>query len=127
MLPDHKPPRSTLPCSIASGGYRLLRFVSNQRQAVRLRKGPRHRAKSRTAGECVELAPAFDPWPTSKSGSKLHALQTLRDIRSPTWLSTDVAHHQRAKAGEEFWPVCAASAKLSARQCTRRSKSLRGE
>src|SRR5437867_2741005 len=29
--------------------------------------------------ECVELAPAFEPPHTSDSGSKLHALHTLRE------------------------------------------------
>src|SRR5437899_19824 len=29
--------------------------------------------------ECVELAPAFEPRHTSDSGSKLHALHTLRE------------------------------------------------
>src|SRR6266571_3976960 len=33
--------------------------------------------------ECVELAPAFEPRHTSDSGSKLHALHTLRETRPP--------------------------------------------
>src|SRR6266571_364695 len=33
--------------------------------------------------ECVELAPAFEPRHTSDSGSKLHALHTLRETRRP--------------------------------------------
>src|SRR6266536_1481836 len=33
-------------------------------------------------GECVELAPALAPLCADDSGSKLHALHTLRDIRS---------------------------------------------
>src|SRR5207248_9068583 len=32
--------------------------------------------------ECVELAPAFGPPGAYESGSKLHALHTLRDVRS---------------------------------------------
>ncbi len=38
-------------------------------------------AKSRTAGECVELAPAFRRPSPFDSGSKLHALHTLRAVR----------------------------------------------
>src|SRR5438128_1465811 len=33
--------------------------------------------------ECVELAPALEPRHTSDSGSKLHALHTLRETRRP--------------------------------------------
>src|SRR6266581_4346476 len=33
--------------------------------------------------ECVELAPAFEPRHTTDSGSKLHALHTLRETRPP--------------------------------------------
>src|SRR6266571_7486069 len=33
--------------------------------------------------ECVELAPAVEPRHTSDSGSKLHALHTLRETRPP--------------------------------------------
>src|SRR3989475_7400930 len=33
--------------------------------------------------ECVELAPAFEPRHTSDSGSKPHALHTLRETRPP--------------------------------------------
>src|SRR5438034_278898 len=33
--------------------------------------------------ECLELAPAFEPRHTSDSGSKLHALHTLRETRPP--------------------------------------------
>src|SRR5436309_15251500 len=36
--------------------------------------------------ECVELAPAFEPRHTSDSGSKLHALHTLRETRPPPLL-----------------------------------------
>ena len=32
--------------------------------------------------ECVEFAPAFDPQYPSDSGSKLHALHTLREVPS---------------------------------------------
>jgi len=35
----------------------------------------------------VELAPAFARWYSRNSGSKLHALQTLRDFRG---LETDL-------------------------------------
>src|SRR5205809_3992794 len=36
--------------------------------------------------ECVELAPAVEPRHTSDSGSKLHALHTLRETRPPSLL-----------------------------------------
>jgi hypothetical protein len=40
-------------------------------------KRPPNRAKRL---ECVELAPAIEGPATSESGSKLHALQTLREL-----------------------------------------------
>ena len=42
--------------------------------------------------ECVELAPAFEPRYTSDSGSKLHALHTLRAI----WFRLSRAEDRRA-------------------------------
>src|SRR5207247_5586819 len=42
--------------------------------------------------ECVELAPAFEPRYTSDTGSKLHALHTLRAI----WFRLSRAEDRRA-------------------------------
>src|SRR5207245_1827640 len=51
-------------------------FPGNTGQIARVGHGARSCLAKRM--ECVELAPAFEPRDTSDSGSKLHALHTLR-------------------------------------------------
>src|SRR5438552_11775227 len=56
-------------------------FPGNTGQIARAEQGGRSCFAKRM--ECVELAPAFEPRHTSDSGSKLHALHTLRETRPP--------------------------------------------
>src|SRR5438552_6042270 len=56
-------------------------FPGNTGQIARAEQGGRSCFAKRM--ECVELAPAFEPRHTSDSGSKLHALHTLRETRAP--------------------------------------------
>src|SRR6266568_5600891 len=73
---------------------KMLFFCADfpREQGTNCTGGARRRSCRAKRMECVELAPAFDPRHTSDSGSKLHALHTLRAI----WFRLCRAEDRRA-------------------------------